>query len=55
MENKTNTTENVAVMNTGKDLMASVLIVSVLLNLAIFITWLAVSIDPSVSVAVFTH
>jgi len=63
MVNETNTTntienivkENVAVMSTGKDLATAVLIVSVLLNVAIFVAWLFVSIDPGVSVAVFTN
>lgn len=52
MVNETNTNENVAVLSTGKDLATSVLIVSVLINLAVLITYLWVSIDPAVSVAV---
>lgn len=52
MNYETQTQENVAVMTTGKDLAASVLIVSVLVNLAILVTYLWVTIDPSVVVAV---
>lgn len=52
MVNETNTNENVAVLSTGKDLATSVLIVSVLINLAVLITYLWVSIDPAISVAV---
>lgn len=57
MVNETNTSnaiETIAVMSTGKDLATAVLIVSVLLNVAVLIAWLFVSIDPSVSVAVVT-
>ncbi len=52
MENKTNTLENVAVMATSKDLVTSILIVSVLVNLAVLITYLWVVIDPAIKVAV---
>lgn len=59
MVNETNTNtpqaiETIAVMNTGKDVATAVLIVSVLLNVAVLVAWLFVSIDPSVSVAVVT-
>ena len=57
MVNETKTTtpiENIAVMSTGKDVATAVLIVSVLLNVAVLVAWLFVSIDPSVSVAVIT-
>lgn len=47
--------ETVAVMSTGKDVATAVLIVSVLLNVAVLVAWLFVSIDPNVSVAVTTR
>jgi hypothetical protein len=50
MSKETNTTESqVAVFQTGKDLMSAVFIVSVLLNMAVFIAWLLVSVDPNLS------
>lgn len=52
MANETNTNENTSVLSTGKDLATSVLIVSVLVNLAVLITYLWVSIDPAINVAV---
>jgi len=43
MSKETNTAEaQVAVYQTNKDMMTSVFIVSVLLNLVVFITWLLV-------------
>lgn len=55
MNNETNIIENTAVMSTGRDAATAILIVSVLLNLAIFIAWLLVSLDPTISVAVSAH
>ena len=52
MDNETNTNETVAVLSTGKDLAVSVLIVSVLVNLAVLVTYLWVTLDPAVSVVV---
>lgn len=52
MNYETQTQENVAVMTTSKDLTTSILIVSVLVNLAILVAYLWVTIDPSVVVAV---
>ena len=52
MVNETNTNENVAVLSTGKDLATSVLIVSVLINLAVLVTYLWVVLDPAINVAV---
>lgn len=52
MTNETNTNENVAVMSTGKDLATAVFLVSVLVNLTVFVTYLWVAVDPAVNVAV---
>lgn len=52
MKNETNTQETAAVMTTGKDLATSILIVSVLVNLAVLVTYLWVAIDPAIKVAV---
>lgn len=52
MTNETNTHENVAVMSTGKDAAMAVFFVSVLVNLAVLVTYLWVAIDPAVNVAV---
>ena len=52
MINETNTNETVAVMNTGKDVAAANLIVSVLVNLTVLVTYLWVAVDPAVNVAV---
>lgn len=52
MNYETQTQANVAAVHTSKDLVTSILIVSVLINLAVLVTYLWVSIDPSVAVAV---
>lgn len=55
MNNETNTIENVAVLSTGKDLVTSILIVSILANLAVLVTYLWVALDPSIIVAITTR
>lgn len=52
MTHETNTIEKIAVMSTGKDAAAAILIVSVLVNLAVLVTYLWVSLDPAINVAV---
>jgi len=54
MKHQTNTVENVTVLQTQKDLLTSVFIVSILANTAVLVAWLVVNVDPSVSVAVTT-
>lgn len=54
MNNETNTFTQAAVMTTGRDFVTSLLIVSVLANLAVLIAWLLVSVDPTISVAIST-
>lgn len=52
MKHNTNTIENIAVMSTGKDVATAILIVSVLINLAVLVTYLWVTLDPTINVAV---